>query len=241
MRAYAAFDERGRMSTPIAHTVSGATTEFQLPGLRSVARRALPNLIEANLVPTVLFIVLLQLSGLRVAALSSLAWSLLALGRRLLFHRRISALLLLALVGLTARTVVVLISGSPHIYFLQPIATTAVVGLIFLGSTLTATPIVHRLAGDFCPLPSEVTDRPRVRRLFQYLTLIWAGVNLGNACVTCWLLFTQNLTAFVALKSVTAMGLTWSAVGLTVAWSVQVARREGFRVHRVTPTALSPA
>jgi len=235
------------MSTSVAHepeglaAVTGTASELQFPGLRSVARRALPNLIEANLVPTVLFMLLLHLSGLRVAALSSLAWSLLALGRRLLFHQRVSALLLLALVGLIARTVVVLISGSPHIYFLQPIATTAVVGLIFLGSTLTATPIVHRLAGDFCPLPFEVTARPRVRRLFLYLTLIWAGVNLGNACVTCWLLFTQNLTAFVALKSVTAMGVTWSAVALTVTWSVHVARREGLRVRRGAPTAPVPA
>jgi len=201
----------------------------------------LPNLIEATLIPTVMFLVLLHLAGIRAAALASLGWSLLALGRRLLFRRRVSALLLLALVGLVGRTIAVLVSGSALIYFLQPIATTAVVGFVFLGSALTGSPLAHRLSGDFCPLPASVTDRPRVRNLFRGLTLLWAAVNLGNASVTLWLLCTQSLGTFVALKSATAMTVTWSAVALTVTWSVRVAQREGLRVRRTSAPAVGLA
>ena len=227
------------------HAAAGLTEpeetppEVHFPGLRSVARRALPNLIEATVVPTVLFLVLLSHVGLKAAALSSLAWSLLAFGRRLLLRKRVSGLLMLGMLGLAGRTVAVLISGSPIVYFLQPIATTAVIGLVFLTSTLTSSPLVHRLSGDFCPLPGHVTDRPGVRSLFRRLTLLWALVNIGNASVTCWLLFTQPLAQFVALKQVAAMSLTWSAVAVTVTWSVHVARREGLRVRRPHAPAMA--
>lgn len=204
-----------------------------LPKLRAIARHAVPNLVECTLVPTLIFSVVLQLSGLITASLAALGWSYAMLIRRVAMKKRVPGLLMLTCLGLTVRTVVVVASGSAFVYFLQPIAATAVVGLTFLASCTTRSPMVDRLAKDFCPLTSDMVERRRIKLLFRRLTFMWAGVNLLNAGVTCWLLLTQSVPVFVAVKPLSAMAVTWSAVAVTVLWSLRVARQEGFHPKRV--------
>jgi hypothetical protein len=210
-----------------------------LPRLRAIARHAVPNLVECTLVPTLIFSVVLQLSGLITASLAALGWSYAMLVRRLILRIRIPGLLMLTCLGLTVRTIVVIASGSAFIYFLQPIAATALVGLTFLASSVTSSPMVDRLAKDFCPLTDDIVERHRVKRLFRRLTIMWAAVNLLNAAVTCWLLLTQSVAVFVAVKPLSAMAVTWSAVAITVLWSLRVARQEGLHSRRsATPGLL---
>src|SRR5579875_3072647 len=115
--------------------------QLALPKLRAIARHAVPNLVECTLVPTLIFSVLLQTSGLVAASLAALGWSYAMLLRRLIQRVRIPGLLLTCL-GLTVRTIIVVASGSAFIYFMQPIAATALVGLTFLASSLTNSPMV---------------------------------------------------------------------------------------------------
>lgn len=215
--------------TAVDTTESAAVT---LPRLRSIARHAVPNLVECTLLPTLIFSVVLQLAGLMPAALAALGWAYAMVLRRVIMKSRIPGLLFLACLGLTLRTAVIIASGSAFIYFLQPIAATALVGVTFLLSCLTRNTMVDRLAKDFCPLTDDLVSRHRVRRLFRRLTFFWAGVNLLNAAVTCWLLLTQSVAVFVAIKPLSAMAVTWSAVGITVFWSLRVARQEGIHTTR---------
>jgi hypothetical protein len=231
-------------STPLP--AAGATPDtpaIALPRLWSVAKHAVPNLIECTLVPTLIFSLMLHFSGLIPASLVALGWAYAMLLRRLITKSRIPGLLLLTCLGLTVRTGVVVASGSAFIYFLQPIAATAMVGLTFLVSTMTRSPMVDRLANDFCPLTDDIVARRRVKVLFRRLTILWAGVNLVNAAVTCWLLLSQSTAVFVAVKPFPAMGVTWCAVGITVLWALRVARQEGLHVGRGRrgAPALSPA
>jgi hypothetical protein len=204
----------------------------QLPRLRSIARHALPNLVECTLIPTLIFSFGLRLIGFVPASIAALAWAYAMLARRLIGRERIPGLLLLTTLGLSVRTAVAVASGSAFIYFLQPITATAIVGLTFLVTSVTRNPLVDRLAKDFCPLDPETAARPGVRRLFRRLTVLWAGVNLVNASVTCWLLFTQPVAVFVAIKPLTALVVTWTGVVATVAWALHVARAEGLRPAR---------
>jgi intracellular septation protein A len=206
-----------------------APAVVQLPRPLSIARHAVPHLVEATLVPAALFLLVLHLGGLTLAALVAVAWGYVALGRRVVRRQRVPAMLILSSVGLTVRTIVVIINGSAFLYFLQPVIVAAVIGLIFLLSALTPRPLVHRLAGDFCPLPPGVAERIGVRRLFLGLTLFWALVNLGNAAFTFWLLVSQSTAVFVAIRGVTGTVVTATGVAITVAWSWRVARLEGLR------------
>ena len=59
-------------------------------------------------------------------------------------------------------------------YFLQPVATTLALALVFFGSLMFGRPMIARMASDFCPLAPEIACRPGVVRLFSGLTLLWA-------------------------------------------------------------------
>lgn len=213
----------------------GSQTDARLPKPIMIAKHGLPHLIEATVIPAVLFFVVLHFSSFTFAALAALVWEYAAVSRRVATKERIPALLVLSSVGLTVRTVVAIISGSAFVYFLQPVIVAGIVGLMFLGSALSPRPLVHRLARDFCPLPPGVTARPGIRRLFLGLTLLWAAVNLGNSAFTYWLLTSQTTEVFVAVRGITGTALPVAATLVTVAWSWRVAGREGLRAARVVP------
>jgi hypothetical protein len=201
--------------------------EFSKPAiLRAVARRGLPNLIEATIIPAILFYVLVVTVSGVAAMIGALAWAAVAVGRRLVSRQAIPSILVLATLGLVVRTIVGLASGSMFFYFLQPLATTVVLGALFLGSVLIGRPVISRLAHDFCPIGDEVADRPAVVRLFVGLTILWAGVHLLTAATTFGMLVTLPVPTFIVLKTLTSFGITIAAIVLTVTWSIRIARRE---------------
>jgi hypothetical protein len=193
--------------------------------LKMVGRRSLPSLIEATIIPTALFYVFFVTVGPGAAMLAALVWSYGSVLRRLVGGQRIPGVLQLALAGLTVRTVVGLASGT-FMYFLQPIATTLALALVFLGSLWFGRPMIARLASDFCPIQAEIAGRPGVVRLFSGLTLMWAGVHLVSAAATFVLLMSLPTPTFVAIKSVLSLAITISAITLTIAWALRTARAE---------------
>ena len=131
------------------------------------------------------------------------------------------------------RTLVALGTGSLFLYFLQPTLTSAVVACLFLASLLTASPMALRLAADVCPLPGDVLALPVVRRYFFRLTVLWAGVQLASAGLTITLLMSQPVGTYVWAKQVTSLGLTGTAIAVSVLWFKQSMRRNGIMVvHR---------
>jgi hypothetical protein len=200
--------------------------------LAVIGRRSLPALLEATVAPALIFYVMLIRIGPGAAMLGALAWSYGAVARRLLSHRRVTGILVLAVVGLTVRTIVGLLSGT-FIYFLQPILTTLVLSGVFLVSMLIGRPVVARLADDFCPLAPEIASRPSVVRLFSMLTLLWAGVHLLTAATTFGLLVSLPTATFVVLKTAVSLGITVGAVALTISESIRIARSENLVFARV--------
>jgi len=75
--------------------------------------------------------------------------------------------------------------------------------------------------------PVKPLARPAVRVLFRRLTVVWAAANLGIATLTLMLLWWLPLAAFVAMKQVSALGITFGAVFVTISLSLRTARREG--------------
>jgi hypothetical protein len=194
--------------------------------LAAVGRRSLPRLLEATIVPAVLFYLLVVFANGAAAMVAALAWGFVAVLRRVLVGRPIPGILLLATVGLTVRTLVGLLSGSMFAYFVQPVATTVALAAVFFGSVLIGRPIITRLAHDFCPITDEVADRPAVAQLFAGLTLLWAGVHLLTAATTFGMLVSLPVSVFVLVKTITCLAITIAAIVLTVSWAIRIARRE---------------
>ncbi len=197
-----------------------------LPVLGAVVRRVIPTLVEATVIPALLVYGFVALGSLTLAMVSALAWTGGVLAWRRLTRRSIPGVLLLAAAGLTVRTVVGISSGNPIVYFMQPIAATMALAVVFLGTLLTDRPIIARLAVDFCPLSPEVAVRPAVVQLFRELTVMWAAVHVANAAATFALLMSVPTATFIATKTVTCVGISSCAVVVTVVRSLGIARRE---------------
>ncbi|MCU1451343.1 MAG: Intracellular septation protein [Acidimicrobiales bacterium] len=190
----------------------------EIPKLRTMARHAVPHLIEATFIPLVLFYAFLWTAGVWGALVAALCWSYIALIRRMVTGQRIPGILVLGALGITARTIAAFASGSTFVYFLQPSLTTIVVAGAFLLSVPAGRPLAERLAHDFVPLDPEVMRLPAVKRVFVRITLLWAFVNLANAIVSIALLMSQPVGAFVAAKTVIGMLFVVAAVTASTVW-----------------------
>lgn len=189
-----------------------------LPSWRAVLRHAMPNVIEAKIVPVVLFLGLLRLAGTRAALIGALAWSLAALVRRQRRGQKASGLLVLTAVGLAARTVVALLTGSMVLYFIQPTVATALVGLVFVGSAVIRRPLVERLILDVVPLDEATRAHPVLRRFFTQVTLLWAFTSMINFAITLWVLLSHSATTFVVVKSMLGPITTVVTIAIAYVW-----------------------
>ena len=142
---------------------------MKLHVLAVIGRRSLPSVIEATLIPAGIFYLCLVHFGPGTAMIASLSWSYGAVVRHLLVDGRVPAILGLAVLGLSVRTLFGITSGT-FIYFLQPIVTTLALAAAFIASLCIGRPIIARLAHDFCPLSPEIASRSSVVRLFSRLT-----------------------------------------------------------------------
>ena len=209
------------------------------PGLGAIVARVAQSLLIACVAPIALFYLCFSVFGLIPAMLAALGWSYGALAVRALTGRRTSGLLVLVTLVLTARTAVALAADSSFVYFLQPIISDAVVGLVFLVSLATASPVVARLAGDFYPMDDEVAARPVVQQLFRRLTALWATVIMAKAAFVLWLLLSQSLETFVLVQGISVMTVTIATTAVTIVVAALVAQREGLIAPRVAALAVS--
>lgn len=198
-----------------------------IPSPLAWVRHAGPSVLESAVVPFGLFYGFLAVFGLRGALIGALAWSHLCIARRLVRRQAVPGVLVLGSLVLTVRTIIGLLTGSAFLYFLQPAAATAAVGLAFLGSTLVGRPLVDRLARDFCPLDAELLGHPHVRRVFTQLSLLWAATMLVNAGLALWFLLTSSVQMFVVERTAATWLLTAVAIAASTLHFTRAMRRAG--------------
>jgi len=206
---------------------SGGLDPVARPKLAVVLRHLGLSLLWANVVPAGLFYGCYRAGNIWAALIAALVWCYGAMAWRLTTRRRTSGLLWLTAVGLTAKTVLTMVTGNAVLYFAQPAVNDGLVAVLFLLSLATARPVVARLAGDFFPMDDDIARRPRVQQLFWRLTLLWAGICAIKALATVWLLESVRLSTFIAIKTVLTPTIAIIGVALTIVIAMRVARHEG--------------
>ena len=226
-------------STSACSYATPNTCSYATPNKRSVliaiGRRLAPSIVEATLIPTALFYLAYQHFGIVSAYVVTLVWSLLSVARRNVQHQPIPAIVLLAGIGIAARTIIAIASRNSFVYFFQPIIGKTVLAAVFFISVAAGRPLITRFSGDFCSMTPELAARPGIVSLYRRLTLLWATVNLLAAILTLAALLTLPTGTFIALRSMIGWALTIPAIIATVSSSVHTARAEGLLV------AISPA
>jgi hypothetical protein len=195
--------------------------------IRAVCGRLIPYIVEATLIPTAIFYVLIYTTSLRWALLGALCWSYAAVIRRIASARRVPCLLILGVCGISFRAVVYLLSTNSFIYFMQPVVRGVLTATLFAVSVLIGRPLVERFANDFCPTGPDVARLPAIARLFRRLTYLWAGLNLALSATSLVLLLTVPVGVFVGTTAASTWIITGGGVVVTVFASTQAARREG--------------
>ncbi|MHB8505915.1 MAG: VC0807 family protein [Acidimicrobiales bacterium] len=191
---------------------------FEVPRFRDLARHAGPHVFEAMFIPLGIFYLSRLQWGDTAAILAALAWSWAALLVRVLRRQPVPGLLLIGIAGLTARSVIGLVTGSLFVYFLQPSLGTAAVAAVFLFSVPAGRPLAERLARDFVPFPPGYLKRPVIRRFFLQISVMWALVLLFTACSSVGLLLSQPVAMYLAAKTGVSLATIGAGVVVSVWW-----------------------
>ncbi len=201
-----------------------------MPNLRDTIRHAVPNVVEGKVIPVVLFIALLEAAGTAPALIGTLVFAVGALVRRFVRKEQVTGILVLTTIGLLARTVAALATGSLIIYFLQPTIATALVGLTFVGSVLVGRPLAERLMADVCPVDEETQAHPHLRRFLSHVSLWWAFTSAINFSITLWVLLNHSPTTFVLVKSMLGPITTTVTLSVAYVWFRTMMSRTGTQV-----------
>jgi intracellular septation protein A len=212
-----------------------------LPAPRVLIRQAGRHLLEATLVPLVLFYAVLTTVGMNGALIAALGWSFAALGIRLALRKPVPAVLLLTTLLLVARTVVGFLTGSIFLYFLQPTLQNFLIAFVLLATAAFERPFIAKLADDFCAFPTSFSGHPHVQRFFRRVSLLWALVFTTNGAATLWILARETLGNFLVVSTAGS----WTVVALAALGSLWWFRR-ALRDHNIhlrlgPPKAISAA
>lgn len=200
---------------------------FHIPRMRTMARNAIPHIIEGTLLPLGLFYLAMWLIGIWGAIAVTLTWSWGLIIARLLTRRRVPGLLVIGALGMTARSLLSYFSGSVFLYFLQPTLGTVVVAGVFLLSVPAGKPLAARLASDFLPMPEWFSSHPAIRRFFTRITLLWGAIQLANAGIALWLLLSQSIAVYLAAKTAATTVVMAAAVVGSSIWFRRLVARHG--------------
>jgi uncharacterized membrane protein len=182
-------------------TDCASTRVIEMPGWRPIARQVLVRTFLVSLLPMGVFYTSLSLFGLRPAAVATAGLYYAGLLVRVVRRQPVLAAALFAAGLLAVRTVVVFCTGSPFLYFVQPVIGTVAVATVFGASALAGRPVLDRLAHDFCPFSDELSAQLRKARFFNLLSLVWATTYGINAVGTVWLLTNASLDGFIMFKA----------------------------------------
>ena len=189
-----------------------------VPSLRELACRAVPQALEAAVVPAVLYLLANNLVGPRVAMLAPLGWALGTVSWRGMRGIRVPGMMVLALVTLLVRSVIAFAADSTFLYFVQPTIGGVALAFAFLGSVVVDRPLARRFAADFAELPPDVLARPDVHRCFRRLSLLWGVYGLLNAALGVWMLLALTPATYVMLRTPLSIVGTAAMVAVSTLW-----------------------
>lgn len=198
-------------------------------------------MLEGSLAPFVLFAITIRIASLMTALVVALGWSFGAMARRMLRGQRISGILILSTLTLTARTVFALVSGNVGWYFLPPLITTLALAGAFAASIPLGRPLSWRLANDLWPLPAHALTDPVAGPVFRHLCWMWAGVNVSKAALNIWLLATLPIASYAIAKGLVSFLLMGSGIAVSYIWLRKAMRLVPISVEGSPAMALAVA
>src|ERR1700722_12903402 len=151
-------------------------------------------------------------------------------------HRRADAVGVLVLAGIVVGAVLGLVSQNPKLVLDEGSVSTAVFGLICLGSLATDKPMMYRFALEFMGPDTErgrefadLRQYKEFRRAFVVITVVWGTAYLVEAAVR--VLIVQEASAGTALA--VSKVLPYAMAAALIAWTLGYGRLQKRRGDRI--------
>jgi hypothetical protein len=166
----------------------------------------------------------------------SLAWNgSCQVGRRWL-GKPYSGLLIVGLVEGAARAAAALALHSAQAYFVAPSIVTAAIGVIFIRSGFTATPLTARVVAELVPASLIDLGDPRVVRLMRWGSLMYGTEQVLVALVSLEMVVKLSTTTYVAVHPL----VSWAILGLMVVVALPLFRSDLRTILRPGNVLLEP-
>jgi hypothetical protein len=189
-----------------------------IPTLREIARRALPQALEASVVPALLLLLVRNAADDTVAIGAALAWIVAATAWHGVRGRPVTGLTMLAITRLLVRSVVAIAAGSIFVYFVQGSLGGFCLAAAFLVSVVIDRPFARRFADDFCDLPARLLDRRDVHRALRGISLTWGVVGLAHALFGLWLLTNLSTDNYLVVNTFVSGAVPITLIAISVTW-----------------------
>src|SRR5438105_651327 len=203
----------------------------EIPRIGQIVRHALPRIMEATVVPSVVFLIGHALFGLAGGLAGALLWSWGCIGWRRATRRPVGGLLPIGAMSLLVRSGLALVSGSTFIYFAGPAVLTSIVGLGFVASAATDRPVVTRIVSDVMPLSPERLANPGTDRLLRRLSVLWGVQQVISGAINFWMYRHLPLGRYLVMRG----PVGWSLALTALAISLAAGRRHLRRSHAALP------
>ena len=169
------------------------------PTLGSSLRRFGPELVRSALIPMVVFVGLDRRFGLAEAIVGVTAWTVgLTVYQRL--RGRGTALAWITLFFVVSRGALGLISGSGVVYFLPDVLNNFLYAGALAVTVAIRQPAIGLAARLFYPFPPAARRHATFLRVFNRLTLLWAGWLAFSGVLWLFLLLTFDPSTFLIAK-----------------------------------------
>jgi hypothetical protein len=189
-----------------------------LPSWRQLVRRAIPQVLEASIIPAAIMLVLLEVATATVAIGGALAWIVGATLWRVATRRQVSGLSILSVARLGVRSTIAMLLGSTFVYFVQGSIGGFALAVAWLVSVAMDRPLARRFAEDFTDLEPHTLDHPRVHHALRRISLLMGVVGVAHAALGLWLLLTLTAGTYVVVNAVLSIAIPATALAVSIAW-----------------------
>ncbi|WP_214411468.1 VC0807 family protein [Sphaerisporangium fuscum] len=187
-----------------------------LPKISVLIRHAVPRVLEGMILPVAVFYAGLLVAGLNGGLVMAVGWVYGGVALRLVRRQAVPGTVLLAMLAITVRAALALVTGDVVLYFLQPTLGVFCASLAFLTTAAAPRPLIQRVTTDLVPLPDHLVHHPRMRRFFVHLSLLWGTVQFVNGSLSLWLLFSESIETYLIVRTSAVAVLMVLAAGASL-------------------------
>ncbi len=193
--------------TPAIETPGSPSSSTGAPDRARAAASAAPSLI---------FLAVNALGGVRAAVLAASIASFVLVAVRHHRGRSIGLLLPMSVLYVVGRAAVGLLSGSDDVYFGVGLAVSALVAIAALGTTMTSSPAAAAVIPTFVRYSPSTVAHPTYRRVARRVTAVWAAGELAMAAWEAHHLARATTEQFLGMRMLVGWPAMFVLVGMLI-------------------------